>query len=57
MVMLGQGVQPAAYHHVAQLMEPARLKQALTDLKAGIAQQVGKLPSHQQFVQSYAPIA
>jgi tryptophan halogenase len=57
MVMLGQGVLPASYHHVAQLMEPAKLQQALTDLKAGIAHQVGKLPDHQHFLQAYAPAA
>jgi len=55
MVMLGQGVWPNSYHRLAQMMEPGQLQRALSDLKAGIAQQLAKLPDHQQFVQAYAP--
>ncbi|WP_116092589.1 tryptophan halogenase family protein [Sphingomonas crusticola] len=54
MVMMGQGIEPRAYHHIAQMMEPAKLKQALTDLKSGIAAELTRLPQHQQFVESYA---
>jgi tryptophan halogenase len=54
MVMLGQGIEPQAYHHIAEMMEPEKLKQALTDLKGGIAAELAKLPPHQQFVESYA---
>ena len=55
MVMLGQRVRPRSYHQVARMMEPGQLQKALADLKAGITQEVGKLPDHRQFVQSYAP--
>jgi tryptophan halogenase len=57
MVMLGQGVRPESYHHLARMMEPGQLQKALTDLKAGIAHQVAKLPDHQAFFESYAPAA
>jgi tryptophan halogenase len=55
MVMLGQGVRPKSYHHLAKMMEPGQLQKALSDLKAGIAHQLTKLPDHGQFLQSYAP--
>jgi tryptophan halogenase len=55
MVMLGQGVRPQSYHHLAKMMEPGQLQKALSDLKAGIAHQLTKLPDHSQFLQSYAP--
>jgi hypothetical protein len=37
------------------MMEPGQLQKALSDLKAGIAHQLTKLPDHSQFLQSYAP--
>lgn len=55
MVMMGQGITPESYHQVARMMDPAQLKGALSDLKAGIAREVTKLPDHGQFVRSYAP--
>jgi len=55
MVMLGQGIEPKSYHHLARMMEPGQLQRALSDLKAGIAGQLAKLPAHQQFVEAYAP--
>jgi tryptophan halogenase len=55
MVMLGQGVRPESYHHVARMMEAGQLQKALADLKSGIAHEVAKLPDHRQFVQRYAP--
>ena len=57
MVMLGQGIMPSSYHHLAQMMEPGQLQTALNDLKAGIANEVARLPDHRQFVESYAPTA
>lgn len=55
MVLLGQGVWPRSYHQLARMMEPGQLQKALTDLKAGIDQQLAKLPDHHAFIQSYAP--
>jgi tryptophan halogenase len=57
MVLLGQGVRPRSYHQLARMMEPGQLQKALADLKAGIAQQVAKLPEHQAFIKGYAPAA
>ncbi|HWI85906.1 MAG TPA: tryptophan halogenase family protein [Sphingomonas sp.] len=54
MVMLGQGIEPRSYHALARMMEPGQLKQALTDLKAGITARLAQLPQHQEFVESYA---
>ena len=54
MVMLGQGVEPKSYHHIAQMMEPDQLKKALGDLKSTIGAELAKLPPHQQFVEHYA---
>jgi len=55
MVMLGQGVWPRSYHQLARMMEPGQLQKALSDLKAGIAQQLSRLGDHQTFVRAYAP--
>ena len=56
MVMLGQGIFPKSYHHVARMMDPEQLKKALSDLKAGIAHEVSHLPDHRAFVSAYAPM-
>jgi len=58
-VLLGQGLQPRGYHQVARMMPPGQLRQALTDLKAGIAGAVAKMPNHQEFLDHYcaAPAA
>ena len=52
-VMLGQRVQPRGYHHVARMMPPGQLRQALADLKANISGAVAKMPSHQEFLNRY----
>jgi tryptophan halogenase len=54
MVMLGQGIEPASYHQAARMMDSAQLHQALSDLKSGIAAELGRLPQHQQFVERYS---
>ncbi len=54
MVMLGQGVTPRSYHHLARMMEPGQLRKALGDLKAGITQQMAQLPDQRAFLQRYA---
>jgi tryptophan halogenase len=55
-VMLGQRVEPRRHHLMGALMPPAQLKQALEDLKGNIDRAVGKMPSHQAFVDHYCPI-
>ncbi|WP_347302796.1 tryptophan halogenase family protein [Croceibacterium sp. TMG7-5b_MA50] len=53
-VMLGQRLEPAGHHHLARLMSPDRLRQALADMQAGTAAAVDRLPAHQQFLDHYA---
>ncbi len=55
-VMLGQRIRPRSHHLMGALMPPERLQQALSDLKGGIDRTVAKLPSHQAFIESYAPV-
>jgi tryptophan halogenase len=56
-VMLGQRLEPRAHHHMGRLMPPAKLRGALEDLKGNIAHAVSKMPSHQDFINAYCPIA
>ncbi|WP_269714005.1 tryptophan halogenase family protein [Caulobacter sp. NIBR2454] len=56
-VMLGQRLEPRAYHHMGHLMPPEQLRGALTDLKGNIARAVERMPSHQAFINRYCPIA
>jgi tryptophan 7-halogenase len=52
-VLLGQRLQPKAYHHLAQLMPKEHLYQALNDLKTGIDRAVANMPSHHDFLERY----
>jgi tryptophan 7-halogenase len=52
-VLLGQRLQPKAYHHLAQLMPREHLHRALSDLKTGIDARVASMPSHQAFLERY----
>jgi tryptophan halogenase len=52
-VMLGQRLEPRSHHAVGRLMPPKQLGDALTRLAANIGAAVGKLPSHQTFLESY----
>ncbi|MEO5706190.1 MAG: tryptophan halogenase family protein [Alteraurantiacibacter sp.] len=52
-VMLGQGLHPRAHHGLGRMIGEERLGGSLAALKQGIQQQVGKLPSHQQFLDRY----
>jgi tryptophan halogenase len=54
-VMLGQGVAPRTFHRAAQMMEPARLADALDSLSGNIARAVAALPTHQAFIERYCP--
>ncbi len=56
-VMLGQRLQPRGYHQLARMMPPGQLRQALADLKAGIAGAVAKMPTHQEFLDRYCAAA
>jgi tryptophan halogenase len=52
-VMLGQGLEPKGYHHVARLMPAEQLKQSLSQLRETIARVVAGMPPHQAFVEKY----
>lgn len=54
-VMLGQGLEPEAYHPVARVMEEGQLRKFLSDYRQSIARAVAKLPPHQDFLQQYCP--
>lgn len=52
-VMLGQGIFPQSYHHLARTMSDAELERFLNGLRSSIAQAVAKMPPHQEFVDRY----
>jgi tryptophan halogenase len=52
-VMLGQRIKPQSYHHFARAMPERDLLQFLSGLRASIAQNVARLPTHQDFVNQY----
>jgi tryptophan 7-halogenase len=52
-VMLGQGIEPKAWHRLGSLMSDGRLRNTLEDLRQDIARTVGAMPTHQEFLQSY----
>ncbi len=52
-VMLGQRLEPRAYHHVGRLIPTERARHALENLRTGIANAVAQMPQHQQFLDSY----
>ncbi len=54
-VFLGQGLAPRQWHRLASLMNSDRLKQALAQQRDAISAQVAAMPSHGDFVSSYAP--
>ena len=56
-VLMGQGLEPQSYHALAKMMPAAELRDALAALKTNIDTAVGKLPSHEAFLQGYCPAA
>lgn len=52
-VMLGQGVLPKAHHRLAAIMADDALRGALDGLKAMIATELAKLPSHEATLARY----
>jgi tryptophan halogenase len=55
-VMLGQRLQPKAFHRMASMLDDDRLRVMLETLKANIGAAVEKLPSHKQFLDSYCAV-
>jgi len=56
-VMLGQRNHPRGHHHLARLMPPGQLAQALDDLRRNIAGAVARMPAHQAFLDRYCAAA
>jgi tryptophan halogenase len=56
-VMLGQRLEPRAYHRMGELMQPEQLRQALDDLRSNIAKAVAGMPPHQAFLENYCGAA
>jgi tryptophan halogenase len=52
-VMFGQGIIPSHYHHLVSLMSPEDLTRFLHNLKTTIAQNLEKLPLHEDFISQY----
>jgi len=55
-VMMGQGIIPKHYHHVANMMTDAELQKFLNGIKSSIEKSVSTLPEHQIFVDQYCGI-
>lgn len=49
-VLLGQGVDPRSYHHIARLMPEARLREALSQLGQNVGRAVSTMPTHGDFL-------
>jgi tryptophan halogenase len=52
-VMMGQGITPVDYHHLAQMLPPAELRDALASLDDGIERAVAAMPTHADFVRRH----
>ncbi|WJI15600.1 tryptophan 7-halogenase [Pseudoxanthomonas winnipegensis] len=52
-VMLGQGIAPAQYHPVADLMDDAELARFLDGIHQQVEQTVARLPTHADYLRSY----
>ena len=50
MVMAGQGIEPRGYSPMADALPDDRLAEFLSGVRALVAQEAGKLPSHEDFV-------
>ena len=55
-VMLGQGIMPEQYHHVASLMNDQELSRFMQGIKQQIAQRLQQLPTHRAFIEQYCPV-
>ncbi|MGB6231578.1 MAG: tryptophan halogenase family protein [Litorimonas sp.] len=56
-VMLGQGLMPQSHHPVADMMNPAELRDFLAHIDSNVRRTVAGLPSHQAYLQSYCRTA
>ena len=52
-VLLGQRIEPEAWHRLARLLRPGQLDRVLADRAKTIAAAVARMPTHQQFIDRY----
>ncbi|HLT90864.1 MAG TPA: tryptophan halogenase family protein [Woeseiaceae bacterium] len=52
-VMLGQGIVPAGYHHLARALPRRQLIELLENLRQSVQRTVASFPEHQAFVDRY----
>jgi tryptophan halogenase len=52
-VMMGQGIEPAAYHPIAAKLRDEELAKFLTTLRENVARTVAGLPAHGDYVAQY----
>ena len=52
-VLLGQGVKPEHYHHLAKTMSDQDLNQFLTGMRNTINRIVERMPAHQDFLNQH----
>jgi len=56
-VMLGQHIQPNAYHPIVDVMSDKELDNFLIMLKNKVRSQVNAMPEHQKFLDDYCKAA
>ncbi|HEX7061312.1 MAG TPA: tryptophan halogenase family protein [Woeseiaceae bacterium] len=52
-VMLGQGIMPKRFHHLARTMSDVEIADLLRGIASTIGQAVAKLPPHEEFLDRY----
>jgi len=56
-VMIGQGIIPAQYHPVADVLSDEELTKFMADIKQRVDRTVSQLPNHQTYVNQYCKAA
>ncbi len=56
-VMLGQGLEPASHHPVADMMSDQEMRDFLAHIETNVRRTVDGLPSHQAYLDSYCRAA
>jgi tryptophan halogenase len=54
-VMLGQGIEPAQYHPIVDVMPEEELARFLRSIKSSVDETVARLPEHERYVRQYCP--
>lgn len=54
-VMLGQGVEPSAWHPVTRLMPDSELNGFLESIRGGVDRQLRQLAPHARYLETYCP--